>query len=76
MASRGGGSEGVDEKILSLKSVFYLEDSNATSFSSIGHHGSKLFNFLTFLDIFWAFWGVKMLPPRGGLRQWVKKVFH
>ena len=65
-----GDLRGVD-KNFSPKDAFYLDNSNATSFSSIGHRGGKLFNFFTFLDI----WGVKMPPPRGGLREVSEKVF-
>ena len=54
------------KKNFSLKDAFYLNNSNAASFSSIGDRGGKLFKFLTFLDIFWAFLGVKMPPPQGG----------
>ena len=54
-----GGSQGVDKFFFSLKDVLYLDNSNDTSFSSIGRRDGKLFNFLTFLDIFWTFWGVK-----------------
>ena len=52
------------EKFFSLKDAFYLDNSNAASFSSIGHRGGKLFNFLTFLDIFGHFGGSKW-PPGG-----------
>ena len=41
------------------KDVFYLDNSNDTSFSSIGHRGGKLFNFLTF---FGHFGGQKSAP--------------
>ena len=64
------------EKFFALKVAFYLDNSNATSFSSIGHRGGMLFNFLTFLDIFWALWGVKMASRGGGLREVGKKFFH
>ena len=33
------------------KDAFHLDNSNVTSFSSIGRRDGKLFNFLTFLDI-------------------------
>ena len=56
MAPRGG-LRGVGKKSFSLKDAFYLDNSNATSFSSNGHRGGKLFNFWTFLDIFWTFFG-------------------
>ena len=46
-----GGSEEMGETILSLKVLFYYDNSNANSFSSIENCGGKLFNFLTFLDI-------------------------
>ena len=62
------------KKIFSLKDAFYLDNSNDTSFSSIGHCDGKLFNFLTFLDIFWTIWGVKM-PPQGGGAGGVKIFF-
>ena len=70
----GGVSGGGWKKFFSLKDALYLDNSNDTSFSSIGRRDGKLFNFLTFLDIFWTFWGVKRVP-RGGLRGWVKKFF-
>ena len=61
-----GGVWGVGENVFLLKDALYLDNSNDTSFSSIGHRDGKLFNFLTFLDIFWTFWGVKR-APRGSL---------
>ena len=60
-----GGYLGVGE-IFSPKDAFHLDNSNVTSFSSIGRRDGKLFNFLTFLDIIWTFWGVKR-APRGSL---------
>ena len=68
----GGGLRGVGKKIFLLKDAFYLDNSNATSFSSNGHRGGKLFNFWTFLDIFWTFWGVKW--PPGGWGGWGEKI--
>ena len=47
-----GGSRGRAKYFFSLKYVFYLDNSNDTSFSSIGHRDGKLKNFLIFLDIF------------------------
>ena len=44
-------------KKFSLKDAFHLDNSNDTSFSSIGHRDSKFFNFLTFLDNFWTIFG-------------------
>ena len=43
-----------------LKVQFYLENSNDTSLSSIGHFDRKLFNFLIFLE-------VKRAPKGGGV---------
>ena len=59
------------KKFFSFKDAFYLDNSNATSFSSIGHSDGKLFNFLT---VFGHFGGSKW-PPGGGLREWVKNFF-
>ena len=55
-----GGLREMGKKIFSLKDAFYLDNSNAASFSSIGHRGGKLFNFLTFLDNFWGQNGPKV----------------
>ena len=63
MAPRGG-LKGVGENFFAKKDVFYSDNSNDTSFSSIGHCNGKLFNILTFLGIFGHFWGSKW-PPGG-----------
>ena len=41
MAPQGGGVGGV-KNFFSLKVVFYLDNSNDTSFSPIGHRGGEL----------------------------------
>jgi len=63
MATRGvwGGRL---KKIFWQKDVIYLDNSNDTSFRSIGHRNGKLFNFTTFFGHFWSFWGSKW-PPGG-----------
>ena len=59
-----GGVWGVGENVFLLKDALYLDNSNNTSFSLIGHRDGKLFNFLTYWTFFRHFWGVK--APRGG----------
>ena len=57
------------KKKFSLKDAFYIDNSNDTSFSSIGHRDGKLFNFLTFFNIFGHFvdnLGGQNGPPGGG----------
>ena len=72
----GGVSGGGWKKIFSLKDALYLDNSNDTSFSSIGHRDGKLFNFLTFLDIFWTFFGQfgGQNGPPGGWGGWGEKI--
>ena len=60
------------KKFFSFKDAFYLDNSNATSFSSIGHSGGKLFNFLTFFGHF----GGSKWPPGGGSEGVGEKFFH
>ena len=66
-----GGLRGVGEKKFSFKDEFYLDNSNATSFSSIGHRGGKLFIFFDILD---TFLGGSKWPP-GGLRVVSETIF-
>ena len=63
---------GVGENVFLLKDALYLDNSNDTSFSSIGPCDGKLFNFLKFFDIFLG--GVKR-APREESRGWVKNIF-
>ena len=67
-APREGLKGGAKKKLL-LKVPPYLDNSNDTSFSLIGHLDEKLFDFWTFLDTFLTFlniFGVKR-APRGGV---------
>ena len=57
-------------KFFSPKDAFHLDNSNVTSFSSIGRRDGKLFNFLTFLDILGGQKG-----PQGGLGGGRKEIF-
>ena len=59
------------KKFFSFKDAFYLDNSNATSFSSIGHSGGKLFNLLTFLGIMEVQNGLQ-----GGSEGMGEKFFH
>ena len=67
---------GVGE-IFSPKDAFHLDNLNVTSFISIGRRDGKLFNFLTFLDIFWTFFGQfgGQNGPPGGWGGWREKFF-
>ena len=70
-APREGLKGGAKKKLL-LKVPPYLDNSNDTSFSLIGHLDEKLFDFWTFLDTFWTFLTFSeskfsfSAPPRGG----------
>ena len=76
-APREGLKGGAKKKLL-LKVLPYLDNSNDTSFSLIGHLDEKLFDFWTFLDTFFDIFEhfrSQKGPQGGGLRVVLKKIF-